>query len=49
MFTILVVMLLIAALADRTEVMVLENKVVDYADAEVFLANEEPINKNRTE
>ena len=49
MFTILVVMLFIAALTDKAEIMISENQVVDYADAQVFPTNEAPINNNRTE
>lgn len=41
MFVFFVVMLLIAALTDRADAMISENNAVEYADAEVFLADDQ--------
>ncbi len=49
MFAFFVVMLLIAAITDKAEVMISKRNVIGYADNEMLLVNEEPIINNRTE
>lgn len=48
MFVFFVVMLVIAALTDNAEVMISENSVVGFADAENLLTSEELGNNNKT-
>ena len=48
MFAFFVVMLLIAALTDNTEVMISESNVAGYADADNRLTIDELKNNNRT-
>lgn len=49
MFAFFVVMLIIAAITDKSEAMISERNVNGYADAEMLLVNEEPIINDRTE